>query len=280
MRLAVSALIVLSLAACGNNDGSVGKDDLPSVPTGCATPTTAAVGATDPAAPTPAATPDAAATELTVFAATSLKRSFAEIGDTFARVHPGAKVTFSFAGSQLLATQVLQGAPADVIATADQGTIDKVVAELKAPAVVFAANRLAIATERDNPLGIAGLADLAKPSTKVVLGNDEVPVGKAAKKALAAAGVTVKPVSQEPDVGKVLSKVTLGEADAGIVYVTDVQGAQGKVCGIDLPGVSNVYPIGVLKGARHAAAAAAFVAFVQGPQGQSVLQRNGFTPVS
>jgi molybdate transport system substrate-binding protein len=259
LSLATAALLLVGLAACGDNDDIVGQDGV------SGTPTTSA---------------DPAATELTVFAAKSLTESFTELGKAYEAAHAGAKVTFSFAGSQELVAQLQQGAPADVVATADQATVDKVATELEAPAQVFASNQLAIVTEKGNPLGITGLADLAKGSTKVVLAGPTVPVGKAARKALDAARITVKPVSEEQDVKAVLSKVRLGEADAGIVYVTDVKAAAVDVAGIDLPGVSNVYPIGVLDDAAHDPAADAFVAFVLSADGQAVLQKYGFKPAA
>ncbi len=237
--------------------------------------TTAACGSS--AAP-PAVTPstDPAATDLTVFAAASLTESFTELGKDYEKAHPGAKVTFSFAGSQALVQQVQQGAPADVVALANAKTGKDLAAELTGAPQTFAKNRLSIVTEKGNPLGITTLADLADPSRKVVLAAPAVPVGKASAAALRKAGVTVKPVSLEQDVKAVLQKVRLGEADAGIVYVTDVKAAGADVSGTDLPGITNAYPIGTVNKAGHPAAASAFVSFVLSADGEAVLSRFGF----
>ena len=189
-------VLVLLLAGCGSSDAS-------------------SSGASPPGA-------DPLAAPLTVFAAASLTESFGELGRVYEQAHPGADVTFSFAGSQSLVAQVQQGAPADVVATADTATLDAVAGELAAPARVLARNRLAIVTERGNPLGLRTLADLARPGVTLVLAGPAVPAGKAARVALQAAGVQVAPVSEEPDVKAVVQRVALGEADAGIAYVTDV----------------------------------------------------------
>ncbi|MCW2621309.1 MAG: modA [Frankiales bacterium] len=246
----VLVLILGGLSACGGSDASAGRSATPS---------------------------DPAATALTVFAAASLTESFTALGKEFEADHPGAKVTFSFAGSQALVAQIQQGAPADVLATADTASIEAVKAET-APAQVFARNQLAIVTERGNPLGITTLADLAKPGRKVVLAGPSVPVGKASVKALTDAGITVAPVSQETDVKAVLAKVQLGEADAGLVYVTDLQAAGDAVGGTPLPGLTNSCPVAALTRARHGTAAGSFVAFVLSPGGQAVLTSYGFAP--
>ena len=255
--LLLTTALCLSLVACGGDGGAVGMS-----PDGTAPP----------------ASRDPAATELTVFAAASLTESFTELGAAYEVVHPGADVRFSFAGSQALVAQIGQGAPADVLATADQGSIEGVAGELEQPAQVFAQNQLAIVTEPGNPLGIRTLADLAPASTTVVLASATVPVGKAARRAIDKAGVSVRPVSEELDVKAVLSKVRLVEADAGIVYVTDLAAAWDTVAGTPLPGVSNAYPIGVLDKAEHDPAADAFLAFVLSPEGQAVLRTYGFLP--
>ncbi len=247
----VPVLLVLLTAGCGSSSSGSGMS-------------------------TTAPSVDPAATELTVFAAASLTESFTELGEDYEKAHPGAEVTFSFAGSQTLVQQVRQGAPADVVALADATTGEDLATELSAPPATFAKNRLAIVTEKGNPLGITTLADLADPSGKVVLAAPTVPVGKAAAAALAQAGVTVTPVSQEQDVKAVLQKVRLGEADAGIVYLTDVQAAGDDVSGIDLPGVTNSYVIAVVNEAGHPEAAAAFVSFVLSAAAQAVLSRYGF----
>jgi molybdate transport system substrate-binding protein len=207
--------------------------------------------------------------KVVVFAASSLTKALTAEGAAYDAEHPGTTTTFSFAGSQALVAQLAQGAPADVLATADEASMK--VAGLSG-ARVFARNRLAIITAPGNPKHLRGLADLARPGLRVVLAGRTVPVGKAAARALAAAGVTVKPVSLEQDVKGVVSKVRLGEADAGIAYVTDV-GAE--VAGIALPGISNHYPVAVV---RPSPAAQGFVDFLLSPRGQSILASFGFLP--
>ena len=221
---------------------------------------------------------DPAAGPVTVFAAASLTEVFTALGERYEQQHPGAEVTFSFAGSQALVAQVQQGAPADVLATADEKSAAVVRPELAADPVVLARNRLALVTEPGDPRGVTTLADLAAPGLKVVLAGPTVPVGKAARAALAAAGVTVRPVSEEPDVKAVLQKVRLGEADAGIVYATDLVAAGDAVSGTPLPGVSNAYPAAVLADAPHPEAAAAFLDLARSPDGLELLTRAGFLP--
>ena len=216
----------------------------------------------------------------TVFAAASLTESFTAISEAFTAKHPGEHAKFSFGASSALATQLEQGAPADVIATADEVTMKRLDdAGLVDSPHTFAKNRLAIAVEPKNPKGVHGLADLAKPGLVVVLAAEQVPVGRYARQVLSAAKVTVTPVSLEPDVKAVLTKVQLGEADAGIVYATDVKAAQGKVAGVEIPEAQNalaVYPIAVSKHAANPAAAKGFVGFVLSPEGRAILERFGF----
>ena len=231
----------------------------------------------DAAAPAPASA-DPLAVPLTVFAAASLTESFTELGEAYERTHPGAEVTFSFAGSQSLVAQVQQGAPADVVATADTASLEALTAELAGPSRVLARNRLAIITEKGNPEGLRTLADLARPDITLVLAGPSVPVGKAARSALDKAGVTVQPRSEEQDVKAVVQRVALGEADAGIAYVTDVAAADGSVDGTDLPDISNSYPAGVLREAAQPEAAAAFLDLASSPEGQRVLASYGFLP--
>ena len=214
---------------------------------------------------------------MTVFAAASLQPTFDKIA---AQIHVDA--TFNYAGTQTLAAQLTQGAEADVFASADKTHMKTLLdAGLIASAPqVFAHNRLEIAVANGNPKGIHSLADLARPSLVVVLADPSVPAGKYAQQALAKANVTVHPASLEPQVTAVLSKVALGEADAGIVYVSDVVTSQ-KVLGVPIPASQNVvadYPIAALKNARHNSTADAFIAFVLAPDGQSILKAAGFEP--
>jgi len=227
-----------------------------------------------------AATGSGTSTELKVFAAASLTAAFTKLGADFTAAHPGTKVTFSFAGSQALATQIQQGAPADVFASADTTNMDKVKTLVGTPQV-FASNLLQIVVAPGNPKGVKSLADLARKDLKVVMEAPEVPAGKYAGQALAAQHVTVKPVSLEDNVKAVVTKVSLGEADAGIVYVTDVAAAKGKVAGVDIPKDQNIpasYPIAVVSASKHAQDAQAFMDLVRSAQGQQVLQSFGFLP--
>ena len=220
------------------------------------------------------------ATEIKVFAAASLTAAFTKLGTDFTAAHSGTKVTFNFAGSQALATQIQQGAPADVFASADTTNMDKVKSLVGTPQL-FASNPLQIVVAPGNPKGIKGLADLARKDLKVVMEAPTVPAGKYAGQALAAQHVTVKPVSLEDNVKAVVTKVSLGEADAGIVYVTDVAAAKGKVAGVDIPKDQNVpatYPIAVVTASKHAQDAQAFMDLVRSTQGQQVLQSFGFLP--
>ena len=219
-------------------------------------------------------------TGITVFAAASLTAAFGKLGAEFTAANPGTRVTFNFAGSQALATQIQQGAPADVFASADTTTMGKVKHLVGAPQN-FASNLLQIVVARGNPKGVKGLADLARSDLKVVLAAPAVPAGRYARQALAARHVTVKPVSLEVDVKAVVTKVSLGEADAGIVYVTDVTAAAGRVQGVGIPHDQNVpatYPIAVVTASGHRSQARAFVDLVRGAQGQQVLRSYGFLP--
>ncbi|GAA2499512.1 molybdate ABC transporter substrate-binding protein [Streptomyces gobitricini] len=216
--------------------------------------------------------------DLTVLAAASLTDVFRTAGAAYEKSRPGTRVTFSFAGSQELIAQVRQGAPADVLVTADTKSMEGVQAEVEAPTVI-AKNRLVIATAEGNPKNIATLKDLGDPKLKVVLAAPEVPAGKYSRKILDAGKVTVNPVSQEPSVRAVLSKVELGEADAGLVYRTDADTAAGKVDAVTIPDARNAvaeYPAAVLKDSENAEAATAFVAWLSGPEAQRILRGAGF----
>jgi molybdate transport system substrate-binding protein len=218
---------------------------------------------------------------LVVFAAASLTETFTSLGKTFEAAHPGVSVKFNFGGSSALAQQITQGAPADVFAAASPATM-KVVTDAKLAAgqpQVFVRNRLEIAVPPDNPGKVTALKDLTGSDLKVVLCAPQVPCGAAAVKALDAAGLTVKPVSQEQDVKAALTKVRLGEADAALVYRTDVQAAAGKVTGIDFPEAAkaiNDYPIATLAKAPQPALATAFVQLILSDQGKTVLTQAGF----
>ncbi|MEU0597052.1 molybdate ABC transporter substrate-binding protein [Streptomyces sp. NPDC006393] len=218
---------------------------------------------------------------VTVFAAASLKESFTALGKEFERQHPGTEVTFNFGGSDTLAASITGGAPADVFAAASAKTM-KIVTDGKdtagAPAT-FVRNQLEIATLPGNPDKISSLKDLTGSGLKVVLCDKAVPCGAAAQKALTAAGLQLTPVSYEQDVKSALNKVVLKEADAAVVYKTDVKAAGGKVEGVEFSEAAeavNDYPIALLDHGRDSAAAKAFIALVRSAEGQKVLTRAGF----
>ena len=222
----------------------------------------------------------AAPSEIKVFAAASLTAAFTELGQQYTSANGGTKVTFNFAGSQALATQIQQAAPADVFASADLANMDKV-KDLVGTSQNFASNLLAIVVEEGNPKGVKGLDDLARPDLKVVLAAPDVPAGKYAAEILGKAGVAVKPVSQEDNVKAVVTKVSLGEADAGIIYVTDITAGGAKVEGVDIPREQNVlatYPNATVKASRAPDEAQAFMDLVLSAEGQQVLKQYGFLP--
>ncbi|MEH1056683.1 molybdate ABC transporter substrate-binding protein [Micromonospora sp. CPCC 206171] len=227
--------------------------------------------------------PSGVAGTVTVFAAASLTGSFTTLGRQFEDAHPGVRVTFNFAGSSALATQITQGAPADVFASAaprNMATVTDAGAADGSP-TVFARNQLVIAVPKGNPAGVAGLADLTRPGVKVALCAEQVPCGAAATRVLGAAGVKLTPVTLEQDVKGALSKVTLGEVDAALVYRTDVRSAAAKADGVEFPESAdavNDYPVVVLKDAPNPTAARAFVAHVRSDQGRAVLTDAGFQP--
>lgn len=212
---------------------------------------------------------------VTVFAAASLQPPFDRIAK---QMHIDA--TINYAGTQTLTAQLTQGAQADVFASADTAHMKTVedAGLLDGAPKVFAHNRLEIAVAKGNPKRIQSLADLARPGLVVVLADPSVPAGKYAQQALARANVQVKPVSLELQVTAVLNKVALGEADAGIVYISDIV-SSGKLDGVAIPDSQNViaeYPIAVLSGATNKTAAKAFVDYVLSPDGQAVFKQAGF----
>lgn len=218
---------------------------------------------------------------VTVFAAASLKDVFTEISEAFEAEHPDAHVTLSFGASSALAAQIVEGAPADVFASADEANMTKVVdaGGVSGSPEVFATNSLQILVAPGNPEGIEGLADLADPGLLYVTAAPAVPIGTYAAQALEEAGVTVAPVSLEADVKAVVTKVTSGEADAAIVYATDVTAAGTKGEGVAIPSAHQVvasYPLAVTAEAGNRSAAAAWVAFVLGEQGRAILAAHGF----
>jgi molybdate transport system substrate-binding protein len=218
---------------------------------------------------------------LTVFAATSLTGAFGDIGKAFSQANPGATVTFSFDASSTLVQQITQGAPADVFASADTANMDKLTkANLNgSQPVVFATNLLEIIVAKGNPKGITGVADLTNPAIKVVVCAPQVPCGSYATEIFAKANVKVTPVSEEENVKGVVTKVTTGAADAGIVYTTDVLAAGSGAQGVPIPADQNVlaqYPIASVKSSTNTATDAAFISYVTGADGQAILARYGF----
>lgn len=221
---------------------------------------------------------DSSDTTLTVFAASSLTDAFGELGDAFTDENPDTDLVLSFASSSDLARQITEGAPADVFVSADLANMAEVAdaGSSTGRPVVFATNRAEIIVERGNPLGIVEVADLADPELVLVVCAPEVPCGVYAQQVVANAGVTVTPDSLEENVKAVVAKVTLGEADAGIVYATDVLAAGDRATGVEIPDDVNVvaeYPIVAVS---DDAEAATFVDFVLGPAGRVVLDRYGF----
>jgi molybdate transport system substrate-binding protein len=261
------ALVALLAAACSSSSGT-------SAASGSSSTTAAASGSSAAAKPTGS---------LVVFAATSLTKAFDKIGSQFEAANPGVTVKFNYNGSSSLATSINQGAPADVFASAAPSNMKTVTdaGEASGTPQDFATNSGEIMVEKGNPKHITSVSNLANPAIKTVVCAPEVPCGQVATAIFKNAGVTVKPVSQETNVGGVVTKVTLGEADAGIVYVTDVKANEGKATGVAIPADQNdvtSYPIAELKGAPNPAAAAAFISYVLGAQGQAVLASFGFAP--
>ena len=217
---------------------------------------------------------------ITVLAAASLTESFTKLGKQFEAAHPGTKITFSFGASSTLATQITQGAPADVFASASPKNMDQVAtAKAAATSTAFAKNVMEIAVPPSNPAHIATLADLAKPGVKVALCAATVPCGTVARQVFTNAKVSVTPVTNEADVKSTLTKVELGEVDAGVVYVTDVLSAGSKVTGVTIPDAVNAstsYPIASLTASKNAALAQAFVDYVLSSDGAAVLTAGGF----
>lgn len=258
MRLAVIAVGLLAVAGCGSGDDESGA-------------TEGSGGGS------------AVSGEVQVFAAASLTDVFEEVATVFEEQNPDADVTFNFAGSSALVTQVVEGAPADVLATASPGTMDDAVAAdvVQGEPEVFAHNALVLAVPAGNPGDIGGLDDLADGEQFVGLCAADVPCGTLAADVLADAGVTPSVDTYEPDVRSLLTKITSGELDAGLVYRTDALAAGDDVEVIEVPGLdeqTTAYPIAPLADAPNAAAAELFVELVVSDEGQAILADAGFLP--
>jgi len=220
---------------------------------------------------------------LTVYAAASLQAPLDELVEDFERSHDGVEVVVSYAGSSDLVAQLGQGAQADVLATADTATMDRAVAEdlVAGAPQVFATNTLTIAVPPGNPGGVTDLDDLARDDLSVVVCAPQVPCGAATRRLADLAGVRLSPDSEEQSVTDVLGKVASGEADAGLVYVTDVRAAGDRVEEVEVPEgrrVVNDYPVAVLADAREDDLAADLVDLLTGPTGRQTLERAGFGP--
>ena len=223
---------------------------------------------------------DPESAELVVFAAASLTDAFAELADAFEDADTGASVELNFAASSALREQIVEGAPADVFASANGSNMAAIVdADEADDSQVFALNQLEIAVPAGNPAGVAGLDDLARGELFIGLCAEEVPCGEFGREALANAGVEPSIDTNEPDVRALLTKVASGDLDAGLVYRTDVQSAGDTVEGIEVPEDDNViaaYPIAVLTRSEAPDLADAFVAFVLSAEGQAILASHGF----
>jgi len=226
------------------------------------------------------ATASPAGGTITVFAAASLTESFTTLGKQFEAAHPGDTVKFSFGPSSGLAEQITSGAPADVFASASPANMDQVVSAGDASSPQnFAKNVMEVATPPNNPGSVSSVNDLAKKSVKVALCQPQVPCGVVAAEVFKNAGITVKPVTLQPDVKSVLTQVETGNVDAGMVYVTDVKAAGSKVTGVTIPASDNastLYPIATISGSKHTSEAQAFMNYVLSPAGQQVLAAAGF----
>jgi molybdate transport system substrate-binding protein len=237
-------------------------------------------GCTAAPAPAPTEEPDTLTGTVTVFAAASLTETFDALAAEFEAEHPDVDVVLNYGGSSGLATQITEGAPADVFAAANEPTMKTVVdAGDAADPIIFTTNTLVLVVPEGNPAGVTGLADLANPDLAVALCDPAVPCGSAAQTLLDSAGVTAMPDTLEEDVKAVLTKVELGEADAGLVYVTDAHASGSTVEIIYVPEaqeVINRYPIAVLTGAPNPDAAQAWVDFVLSDEGQQALSDAGF----
>lgn len=245
---ALTAIAALALGACGSSDSDSGGGDEETV-------------------------------TLNVAAAASLTDSFEEIAEDFEAENDGVELEFQFAGSSDLATQIENGADLDVFASADEATMDKVADAAEGDPTIFATNTLTIVTEPGNPKKISGLKDLEKDDLSVVLCAKQVPCGAASEKLAKQEKVTIDAASEESQVTDVLTKVSSGEADAGLVYVTDATGAGDDVETVETEGadkVVNNYPIAPLTDSSSSEEAQAFVDYVTGPEGQKVLEDKGF----
>lgn len=286
-------LLALILAACG----APRMVQPTSAPQSSTESAATVVPADAPASPTIAPTEPALSGSLTVFAAASLTDGFEELATAFEAAYPGASITYNFAGSQQLAAQISEGAPVDVFASANRSQMDVAIKStrvISGSQQTFVRNRLVVITSKDNPGGIATLQDLAKPGLRLILADSSVPVGQYSLDFLGKASalpeftesysptVLANVVSFENNVRLVLTKVALGEGDAGIVYTTDAALDDGNIQQIVIPDDLNTiasYPIAPIADSANPALAQAFIMFVLGPEGQRILVKYGFISV-
>ena len=249
---------------------------------GCSSSSSSSIATGSGSSPSPAASSSSAAQTgtITVFAASSLMGTFTQLGKQFETAHPGDTVKFSFGASSTLATQITNGAPADVFASASTKNMTQVVTAGDASGPQnFAKNIMEIAVPPSNPAKVTSVSDLAKSPVKVALCQPAVPCGVVAAAVFKNAAITVKPVTLQPDVKSVLTQVELGNVDAGVVYVTDVMAAGAKVKGVTIPAndeASTLYPIATISNSKYQSIAQAFVAYVLSSAGQQVLTTAGF----
>jgi molybdate transport system substrate-binding protein len=216
---------------------------------------------------------------ITVYAASSLTEAFDTLKAQFTAAHPGSKITITYGASSDLSTQIAQGAPVDVFASASEKNMRSLGSTAVGP-TDFVSNTLEVAVPPGNPAKITSVRDLAAPGVKVAICDPAVPCGVVAAQVFKNAGVTVKPAATEADVKSTLAAVESGEVDAGLVYVTDVRSAGSKVTGVPIPAgvnASTTYPIATVKGAANPALAQAFVAYVRSAAGRKVLTADGFS---
>jgi molybdate transport system substrate-binding protein len=279
--LALAVLGVVAVAACGGGSNSNGPGETPGDGSAAVSPSSAAASSTKAAL----------SGSITVFAAASLTDAFNAIGKEFEQANPGTKITFSFAGSSTLATQITEGAPADVFASADTKQMKVVTDEGNATAPVIFATNVPVVVAPKGDTRVQSFADLAKPGVKLVLAAPTVPIGNYARTIFAnasgangisatfSADVLKNLQSNETNVKAVIAKIQVGEADAGVVYTTDAAAAKGEVTTIAIPKEYNVvaeYPMAVLKTSSHLDVAEAFVQYVTSGAGQAILKGYGF----
>ena len=266
LTVIAASLAGITVAGCSSSSSGTGASS--------------SASSSSPAASASASSSAALSGSITVFAASSLKEAFTTIGNQFEAAHPGVKVTFSFGASSTLATQITNGAPADVFASASPKNMQQVVTAGDASNPVnFAKNVMEVAVPPSNPAHVSSVNDLAKASVKTALCQPQVPCGATAAEVFKNANITVKPVTLQPDVKSVLTQVELGNVDAGVVYVTDVHSAGSKVKGVTIPdsvNASTEYPIAAITKSANLATAQAFVAYVTSPAGESVLSAAQF----